>query len=180
MKGITQRMAALVVTYSVMAALTIAHAQDKDQFRNQAKTIAAQMRAAGEPKDRCSIGAQIGSNGLVVRIYGASSLFLGDKFLSINHVDSSGKSADAIIEILRSISPSVVIPVTVEREGKPVDAQISCANARPYNEKILAALDFAANGKFDDCVNVLSQEGQFGSYDAVLKVECAITSKNAR
>jgi hypothetical protein len=180
MKNLVRQVIASVIACGLLAGPGVAHAQDRAQFRNQAKTIAAQIRAAGEPKDRCSIGAQIGSNGIVLRTYDASELSPGDRFLTINDVDAHGKTPEEIIGILRGIPASATVPVIVDRSGRPTNLTVQCVNARPYNEKILSALDSASNGKFDDCVNALSQGGQSGSYDAAMKLECAATSKNAR
>ncbi len=156
-----------------------AFSQDKDQVRNQAKGLAAQLRSTGEPKNRCSIGVQISDGGIVVRSIGSSILVPGDKLLSINENEIRGKKAEAILAFLRNISPDAVIQVKAERDARPIGMDVICSNSRPTIEAILSALDAAANGKFDDCVTFLDQRDDLGAFGAGIKAQCASTSKRA-
>ena len=60
-----------IIASSALVVPSIAHAQDKDAFRNQAKASVAQLQAQGEPRDRCSMGAFVGEGGLVTRTFSA-------------------------------------------------------------------------------------------------------------
>src|SRR5687768_14227890 len=117
----------------VLIAPMTGHAQDKSQFRDQAKTLEAQLRGLGEPSDRCSLGAYVGDGPIVVRTFGASHLKPGDKLLVVNRTQVAGKKAEDVITVLRGIAPSAVVPLTLDRHGEIVDTDVQCVNARPTN-----------------------------------------------
>lgn len=169
----------LLVTLSLASVPAVSLAQSKDGFRTQARTAAAQLRSAGEPKDRCSIGGVIGEGGIMMRTFADGSLRPGDQLLTLNGADVSGKSIDEMVVLLRGIGPTAAIPVRVERAGKPLDVQVTCSNSRPAMTALLAGLDHAAAGKFDDCVTALGPGQDLGSYGAVVKTQCASFSKNS-
>lgn len=167
-----------VIVSSALALPPVAHAQDKDAFRNQVKASIAQLQGQGEPRDRCSMGAFVGEGGLVTRTFSGSALKPGDHLISINRVDVSGKRAEDIITELRRTGPTAVIPVSVERGGQPTDVDVSCSNARPATEALISGLNLAAGGKFDECVSVFGQRDDLGTYGATIKVQCASLSRN--
>jgi len=178
MKHSRHRIFAIVVS-SALVVPSIAHAQDKDVFRNQVKTAVAQLQAKGEPRDRCSMGAFVGEGSVVTRTFSISALRPGDRLVSINRMDVSGKRAEDIIAILRGTGPSAVIPVSIERAGQSVDVEVSCSNARPASEALLNGLNLAVGGKFDECVSAFGQRDDLGTYGATIKVQCASLSRNA-
>lgn len=168
-----------LIAASALIMPSLAHAQDKNAFRDQAKASLAQLQGQGEPKDRCSMGAFVGEGGLVTRTFSASALKPGDRLISINRVDVSGKQAEDIIALLRQTGPAAVIPVSIERGGQPTDVEVSCSNARPATEALLNGLNLAARGKFDECVSAFGQRGDLGTYGAAIKVQCASLSSNS-
>ena len=178
MKHSRHRIFAIIVS-SALVVPSIAHAQDKDAFRNQAKASVAQLQAQGEPRDRCSMGAFVGEGGVVTRTFSISALRPGDRLVSINRMDVSGKRAEDIIAILRGTGPSAVIPVSIERAGQSVDVEVTCSNARPASEALLNGLNLAVGGKFDECVSAFGQRDDLGTYGATIKVQCASLSRNA-
>ncbi len=159
-----------IIASSALVVPSIAHAQDKDAFRNQAKASVAQLQAQDEPRDRCSMGAFVGEGGLVTRTFSASALKPGDRLISINRVDVSGKRPDDIIAILRGTGPTEVIPVSVERTGQSTDVEVSCSNARSATEALISGINLAAGGKFDECVSAFEQRDDLGTYGATIKV----------
>ena len=177
MKHSRHRIFAIIVS-SALVVPSIAHAQDKDVFRNQVKTSVAQLQAQGEPRDRCSMGAFVGEGGVVTRTFSISALRPGDRLVSINRMDVSGKRAEDIIAILRGTGPSAVIPVSIERAGQSVDVEVTCSNARPASEALLNGLNLAVGGKFDECVSAFGQRDDLGTYGATIKVQCASLSRN--
>ena len=178
MKHSRHRIFAIIVS-SALVVPSIAHAQDKDVFRNQVKTSVAQLQAQGEPRDHCSMGAFVGEGGVVTRTFSISALRPGDRLVSINRMDVSGKRAEDIIAILRGTGPSAVIPVSIERAGQSVDVEVTCSNARPASEALLNGLNLAVGGKFDECVSAFGQRDDLGTYGAMIKVQCASLSRNA-
>ena len=138
-----------------LAVVPSAHAQDKNAFRTNSKAAAAQLRGFGEPKDRCSLGVIVDYGGIVVRTVGATELAAGDKLLTINGTDVTTRSINAITNILRAIAPTQTVAVTMERAGNKRDLQLTCTNSRPSVEALLAALDLAAAGKFDECLAMI-------------------------
>lgn len=169
---------ALLAVLTMAALPTAALAQSKDAFRAQARSAAAQLRSAGEPKDRCSIGGVIGEGGVMMRTFSDAGLKPGDQLVTLNGTDVSGKSIDEMVALLRGVGPVAVIPVRVERAGQHLDLQVTCSNSRPAMAALLDGLDQAAAGKFDDCVTAFGGQ-DLGSYGAVVKAQCASFSKNS-
>jgi hypothetical protein len=159
---------------------TLSEAQDKDQVRNQAAAINAQMHALGEPRDRCSLGANIHNGPVVIRTNTNTVLKPGDRLVVVNHISVADKSPDDVIAHLREIAPTAEIPVTVDRDGQLVDLDVTCVNARQTIEPMMNAIGFAAKGKFDDCVNAISQMTDVDTRTAMVKVQCAAVSRNAK
>jgi hypothetical protein len=155
-------------------------AQEKDQLRSQSKVAAAELRAVGEPKDRCALGAFVAGPGIVSRVYAETPLAPGDKILSLDGKDVAGKEANDIIALLRSLAPTATVPVKVERASKEQAWQLTCSNSRASMEILLAALDHAAAGKFDECFSAIADRRDLGTYGAVLKAQCAAVSKSAK
>jgi hypothetical protein len=155
------------------------YSQDKSEIRSQAKTAEAQLRQSGEPMDRCSLGAFVADGGIVSRTFAATGLSPGDRLLTLNHLDVAGKAGQQIIGILRTIEPSAVVPVTLDRAGQTLKVDVTCSNAREGTEAMLAALNFAARGKFDECVSAFSGRDDLGSAGAALNVQCAAVSRKS-
>ena len=137
----------------LMAISVTCIAQEKGQVKEQSKTMAAQLRQAGEPMDRCSLGARLVDDGIVTTVDGNTTLQAGDRLLTLNQVDVSGKTADQIVGLLRGISPGASIEVGLQRDSVPKNVTLVCENSRPVIETILAGLDAAGRGKFDECVS---------------------------
>lgn len=133
--NITPRCICASLLGSLLIAAIVGHAQDKNQFREQAKAFEAQLRGLGEPSDRCSLGAYLGDGPVVVRTFGASNFKPGDKLLVVNHTQVAGKKAEDVIAVLRSLGPTAVVPLTLDRRGEIVDAEVQCSNARPTTER---------------------------------------------
>ncbi|HEX8554668.1 MAG TPA: SHOCT domain-containing protein [Sphingomonas sp.] len=152
-------------------------AQDKNQVREQAKASLAQLRAVGEPKDRCATGAELQDGNMVSRAYPGSSLAAGDKLLSLSGVDVAGKTAAEAIGILRATAPDATIPATVSRSGTTRPIQITCVNSRPVMEAYVLGLDQAASGKFDDCLATFSRPVNLGFGGAAMKAQCAALAR---
>lgn len=117
--------------------------------------------------------------GVVVRTIHDSSLALGDQLVELDGQNVQGKSADDIVAVLRSFGPAVAIPAKVRRTGADMRTELKCSNARPVVETIVRALDFAAAGKFDECVGALGQRQDLGTGAIVLKVRCAAASRKS-
>lgn len=172
--------------YGYVAALAVllqsapAFCQAKDTIQNEAKATAAKLRSLGEPKDRCTIGAIVVDGGIVTRRIATTPLAPGDEILAINQTDVAGKANGDIIALLRTIPAAATIPVTVRRDGKSLDLQVTCTNARPGYEAMLAGLDQASTGKFDDCASTFADRQDLGAAGAVLRFQCASVSKNAK
>jgi hypothetical protein len=163
---------------SLVIAATAAYPQDRAQFREQAKTAEAELRAAGEPKDRCTLEAYLAGDGVVTRTFASTGLVPGDRLLTLSGVDVSAMGAGEIINILRDTDPSAVISITVERQGEFVDIEVPCSNARAANEALMTGLSLAGRGRFDDCVEAISRD-DLGTQAAALKAGCASVSRNA-
>lgn len=164
--GRRSRRAVLLVALSLAAVPTTSLAQNKDTFRGQARTAAAQLRSAGEPKDRCSIGGVVGEAGIVMRTFSETGLRPGDQLVTLNGTNVSSKSIDEIVALLRAIAATAVIPMRVDRARKPLDLRVTCSNSRPAMTALLAGLDQAAAGKFDDCATAFGARKDLGSYGA--------------
>lgn len=106
-------------------------AQDKAQTRDQAQAMAAVLRKAGEPKDRCSLGARLVDGAIVTSVSDGAPLQPGDRLLAINKIDVSGKTADYVLGILRGVGPDSVIEVSLERNSVLMNAALVCQNSRP-------------------------------------------------
>jgi hypothetical protein len=155
----------------------IGYSQDKSEIRSEAKAAEAQLREAGEPMDRCSIGAYLADGGIISRTFAATGLSPGDRLMTLNHLDVAGKSGQEIVTMLRAIEPTVVVPVTLNRAGETLNIDVACSNARAGMEAFLAALNLAARGKFDECVLALADRNDFGTPGAALKAQCAAVSR---
>lgn len=153
-------------------------AQDKGQVKEQSKTMAAQLRQAGEPMDRCLLGARVVDGGIVAAVDGATALQPGDRLLRLNQIDVSGKTADQVVSVLRGISPGASIGIDIERDSAQKNVTIVCENSRPLIETILAGLDAAGRGKFDECVTAFSRRNDLGAFGAGMKLQCAGLAKN--
>jgi hypothetical protein len=165
--------AAFVALCAVVVCGTPAFAQDRAQFRDQARHNAEQLRSAGEPMDRCSLGGIIQER-TVVDVFGVTSLLVGDQVLNVNGVDVSSSNDDQIIALLRGLSPTAQVPVIVRRGAENANLQVSCTNARTYMQPLLAALDFIGRGRFDDCVQTLNGTESGDAETMALKLQCAL------
>jgi hypothetical protein len=154
-----------------------AAAQDRNKLRAEAKAAVAQLRALGEPKDRCLAGAEF-QDGIVITRVDAGSIFApGDKVLSINGADVTGKPANDAIAVLRTVAPGTAIPATVERAGATRQLQVTCGNSRPVMTAYAIGLDQAAAGKFDECAATFGQPFAFGMRGALMKAQWAALAK---
>ena len=154
-----------------------ARAFDKSSFKTQAASSAKQIRAAGEPKDRCFLNATFADGAIVTRRVGIGPLEPGDDLISVDAQPVEGASADKISDILRGIPPDKTIIVRIERDGTQQDLQVACTNSRPTYELILSGLDQASKGKFDECVATFGSVPNPTSYEFALRSECASYSK---
>ena len=159
---------------------TMAGAQDKEQFRELAKSLEAQMRVQGEPSDRCSLGAYLGDGPVVVRPSAGSTLKAGDKLLVVNQVQVAGKKVEDIIVVLRGIAPTAVVPLTLDRQGELLDTNVQCSNARATTEALVTGLNLASRGKFDECVAAFASLPDLDSRGMGLKAQCAALSRKSR
>lgn len=151
-------------------------AQDKSALRNEAKTEAAKMRSAGEPKDRCSLEARFGPTGIITAVSALSPLHLGDKLLTVNGVDVKGQT-DKVVELLRGITPGTTIELRVERTGNDTDLTHTCGNARQQSDAIAAGLEAAARGNFEDCAAHFGSREDLATYGAQWQLRCLESSK---
>jgi len=162
----------------LVAMPAVSAAQNKDSVRSTAKRNAETLRALGEPLDRCSLGANLGAGPVVLRTQETSALKPGDKLLSLNEIAVVGKSPEDVVAILRKTPPTSTVSLSVERDGQPTSLSVTCTNSRSNFEPLLAALDFAARGKFDECVSTVSRMPYIDTSAAALKVDCASLSRN--
>lgn len=160
----------------LVAAPSMSAAQNKDLVRSTAKQNAAMLRALGEPLDRCSLGAYLGTGSVVLRVHGASTLKAGDKLLALNGSLVAGKAPEDVVAILRQTPPTSTVSLNVERDGQPMSLSVACTNSRATFEPLLAALDLAARGKFDDCASAVSRIPHIDTTAAALRVDCASLS----
>ena len=167
-------MAILVVMPSLSAA------QNKDDLRKNAKQTAATLRALGEPLDRCSLDANFGAGPVIVRSHGSGGLQAGDKLLSLDGAPVAGKTPEEVIAILRKKAPTSTTLVSVERDGRATDFSVTCINSRATMEPLLAALDLAARGMFDECVSAIARVPTIDTFTAAIRADCAALSRNIR
>ena len=153
-------------------------AQDKAQLREQAKTLAEQLRRVGEPMDRCSLGVRLVDGAIITHVSNGAQLKLGDRLLAINHSDVSGQPADFVVGVLRSIQPGASVEIKVARQSAQESVTAICENSRPVIETILAGLDAATRGKFDECASAFGRRNDLGAFGAGMRVQCAALTKN--
>lgn len=170
---------ALLALALVAGLPTVCAAQDKNEVRNTAKQQAAAFRALGEPMDRCSLGANIAEGGIVSRTFGVTTLKPGDKLLVLNGNPLTGKSPNDVIALLRQVPATATVALNVERDGAPIDVSVVCTNSRANYEPLLAALDFAARGKFEECVSAVTPLALADTSASVLKLTCTGVQRNA-
>lgn len=154
-------------------------AQDRDGTRAMAKRTAAELRGFGEPKDRCAIGAFVVDGGVVTRTVAGSKLAPGDQVLALNGQDVRGRTAQEDIAVLRAVAADATVSVKINRAGADMTLDVACSNARPATEALLRGLDFAADGKFDDCAAALDQHEELGTGGALIRAQCLAVSKKA-
>ena len=168
-----------VLALSLIALPSQAFAQDKKEVRELSRTQEAKLRAEGEPRDRCTLGANIYDGPVVSRATPNSSLRPGDRIALLNRTNVSGRSADEVIAMLRDIPPTATVALTIDRGGELLDIDAQCFNARPYHETLLSALSLAARGKFDECVDVVSQIQDVDTRSLTVKTQCtSVASKS--
>ena len=161
----------------VVVGLGPASAQDKSEFREQAKATEAQFRRLGEPKDRCSLEAFVADGAIISRAVGSSALKAGDRLLSVKGVNVAGKSSEDVLSILRSTGPVDVIAIAVERDGQQLSLDLTCTNSRPSSETLLQALVQASKGKFEECASTLTDRPELGTPGMLLQTQCASFSR---
>lgn len=168
----------LVAIACVMAVSQTCAAQDKGQVKDQAKSMASVLRQAGEPMDRCSLGAKLVDGPIITSVSDGTPLQLGDRLLTVNKIDVAGKTGDNVVRILRGIGPGSTVEITLERNSAQQTIAVVCENSRPYIETILAGLDAASRGKFDECVAAFSQRNDLGAFGAAMRLQCKSLTKN--
>jgi len=142
--------------------------------------LESQMRAFGEPRDRCSLGANIHDGPVVIRASQDSALKPGDRIILLNRINLEGKSPDDVISMLREMLPTAQVQATVDRGGQLMDVELQCVNSRPTIEPMINALSFAARGKFDDCVDTISRMSEVDTRAAMIRAQCAAVSRDAK
>lgn len=167
----------IVAATVLVASHGVAWGQDRDTLRTEARTAAQRLRAAGEPKDRCTLGV-IQDAGTVVSVFRETPLREGDQVVRLNGLDATSQSTDQIVANLRSITPDAIVSVAVRRGQENLDLQVPCSNARPGNEVTLAVLDQVARGRLDDCVQTLAGHPELGLFGANLRLQCASLSRS--
>lgn len=165
-------LAALGAAATIFLLTPSAFAQDRGDSRNQARQSAQQMRALGEPMDRCSAGAGI-DDGFVIDVFGPTPLQVGDRIVALNGADMSSASDEQLVAALRRTAPDAQVQAVVRRGAEVVSVEIPCANSRAQIEPYLTALDHAARGRFGDCVEALNASGLTDYFTLALKLQCA-------
>ncbi len=168
----------LILFVSLMAVSVTCAAQNRNQVRDQAKTLAEKFRQAGEPKDRCSFEATVADGAIITSVSADIPLQPGDRLQSLNQTDVSGQSADFVINLLRGLSPDATVDITLERNADRLNISVPCTNARQRSEDLLAGLDAAGRGKFDECVSAFNRRSDLGAFGAGMKLTCASVTKN--
>lgn len=152
-------------------------AQDRREVRDQARSMAEKLRQEGEPRDRCSLGARVADGAIITNVDEGGTLHPGDRLLRLNHADVSGQSGDYVVEILRDISPDAVIEIELERDSAPTSLSLACQNSRPVIETILAGLDAAGRGKFEQCEDTFARRTDLGGMGAGMRFMCAAVAR---
>jgi Short C-terminal domain len=153
-----------------------AQASPKSELKDQAKKTLLDMRAAGAPQNRCSLGTNLGE-GYVLKTYG--KFISGDQLLYLNNLDVSVSKDDGIINILNSITPDATIPVRVKRDGQQLDLDIKCENLGDRQTVLLNALEHAINKNPDNCVLALAPIAERDVQAAALSLQCKEASDNS-
>lgn len=166
------RVASTLSALSLILTPNASVAATKKEVQAQAKVQAGILRSKGEPLDRCLLNAGVLDGMFVGYVNSASGLLPGDRLLSFNGSDLEGKRPDDLLDILRKTGATETVPAKIVRDGTTMSLNVQCDNARPSMTALLAALDFTALGKFDDCANVKGLEA------AQLKYTCALFSRN--
>jgi hypothetical protein len=165
--------AALAV--AALAFPTHAYAGPDEDVRDVAKADLAKFRAEGWPESRCSLSAYFTDGGVIYDSFG--NLRDGDKLLYLGDVDVEGKSAEAIVAVLRGIGPDVVLPIRIERDGEAVDTTVQCDSAGKLQAIDLAAMEFAARKKFPECVAEAEKAADQSQTSALMAYRCALVKK---
>lgn len=151
-------------------------AQDRTAIRDSARQAAATLRAAGEPRDRCSFGVQFEKK-RVVEVFGQTDLQVGDRFLEVGGQEGESLTDEGIVSILRSTPPDAQILVKVDRFGATQQINVKCQNSKPYYDDSLPLLDLVARGRWDECRTKGSQS-QFTHLDLLrLRAICTEFSR---
>lgn len=174
-----RKRATLFVAAVISLGLSPALAQDRDALKKEAASAAAKLRAAGEPRDRCTLGAVIGDGGIVTQPVPGSALRAGDRILEANGTSLEGKSADDIIALLRSIPATSSVASRLRRNGLDETALLACSNSKANYSAILSGLDLAAKGKFDECATAFDAVPAKSGFDLTYRFQCAAASKKA-
>ena len=176
---------ARVRTFALVSALvgltlsSSAFAQSKSALRKDAASAAAQMRAAGEPKDRCWLGAIFTDGAIVTRTFADGALKGGDRLLAIDDKSVAGWGGAQLLTLLRTMPPGGKVAAKINRGGAEQVIDVTCANSKPAYVEILAGLDQAAKGKFEECVATFSRIPNSAAFEMMMRSECATYSKNA-
>lgn len=173
------RMKLIAVAIAALGIPAVALAQDArvPKLQQDATSLAHMLREAGEPMDRCSLGATLNERQVIIRVHGSTALLAGDRVLSLDRHDLTGKSPSFNSELLRKIKPDAAIPVVVERKGKQMKLSVQCENSRPYMASVLAGLDAAAAKDFGKCVDEFGQQAGATAFGTSMKVRCAEVSQ---
>lgn len=154
-------------------------AWDKNAFRKESAALVSELRKWPEPQGRCTLGAQLSKSQIVVRTFGNSVFMLGDQLISVNGNSLEVAGAD-LTNILRSIAPTSIVPVTIIRNGAPKTIEVVCSDYRPTYDRMLRGLEAAANGKFDDCMVLLDGVDGISTFEANVRGNCALFSRRAK
>lgn len=115
---------------------------------------------------------------IVTSVSGEAPLHLGDRLLTVNQLDVTGRTAEHVVSILRGIGPGSTVEINLERNSAQKNVTLVCENSRPVIETILAGLDAAGRGKFDECVAAFGQRNDLGAFGAAMKLQCKSLTKN--
>lgn len=170
-----------LVFISVLSALfsVALEAQDRRQVRDETKVLVEKLKAAGEPADRCSLGADIRQRLVVASTTPESTLIPGDRLIRLGDRSVEGMDQEAFLSLLRSKGPDEQLQLVIDRAGELVDVSVQCVNARPLVEPIFNALTFASRSRFDECVSEINRLTRPTASEAFLRVQCASVSRRA-